>query len=64
MILSANKTVGFDPAIKEHREAVRMFMQRNAWVDSPLRFSFDPAYNSIVEQVQAKLLVWYMQNDK
>ena len=63
MILQHSKTVKFDPANKKHREAVRAFLRRNAWIDSPIRFSHDPAYGSIADQVRAKLLAWYVQRE-
>ena len=64
MLLKPTDTVSFDPSNKEHRTAVRLFMKRKAWVDSPLRFSPDPAYNSsVAEQVQTKLLQWYLDQE-
>lgn len=53
----------FDPSKKEHRAAVRSFMVRKAWVDSPIRFAYDPAYGSVSDQVQIKLLQWYMDKE-
>lgn len=63
MLLKRVQTVEFDPSKKSHREAVRAFSVRNAWSDSPLRFSHDPTYGCIAEQVQAKLLKWYMAKE-
>ena len=64
MLLKPTDTVVFDPSNKEHRAAVRLFMRRKAWVDSPMRFSPDPAYNSsVAEQVQTKLLQWYLDQE-
>ena len=64
MLLQMPKTIKFDPSLKEHRAAVRAFMKRRAWMDSPIRFSHDPAYGSVVEQVQVKLLQWYMEQEE
>jgi hypothetical protein len=65
MLLQKPNTVKFDPANKAHRAAVRAFMVRRAWGDSHIRFTHDPAYGSVVEQVQVKLLNWFMaQEDK
>ena len=64
MLLSRQATVDFDPNDKEHRAAARAFMRRQAWVDSPLRFTHDPAYGSIAEQVKTKLLVWYIEQEE
>jgi len=63
MILQKSKTVDFDPSSKLHRASVVAFMRRNAWVDSPLRFTDDPEYGSVPEQVQTKLLRWYMDKE-
>jgi len=63
MILKHLATVTFDPSNKEHRAAVRAFMKRRAWADSPLRFTHDPTYGSVAEQVQTKLLLWYMEQE-
>lgn len=64
MILQRQEIIEFDPANKEHRAAVRAFMRRRAWVDSPLRFAYDPSYGSVAEQVQAKLLEWYIAQEE
>ena len=63
-MLKRVETVDFDPTNKEHRAAVRSFMKRKAWVDSSIRFSNDPAFSSIVDQVQTKLLQWYMDKEE
>lgn len=63
MLLTLPATVEFDPSKKAHRDAVRAFMVRHAWVDSPIRFAYDPAYGSIAAQVQTKLLQWYMDKE-
>jgi len=63
MLLTLPATVEFDPSKKAHRDAVRAFMRRQAWVDSPIRFAYDPAYGSIATQVQTKLLAWYMNKE-
>lgn len=62
MILKTPSSVNFDPSNYDHRIAVRAFMKRRAWADANIRFSHDPAYSNIVEQVQTKLLEWYMEN--
>ncbi len=64
MLLKRPDTVSFDPANKEHRAAVRAFLKRGAWIDSPLRFNHDPAYGSVAEQVQNKLLHWYVAQEE
>lgn len=64
MILQRQEIIEFDPSNREHRAAVRAFMRRRAWVDSPLRFAYDPAYGSVAEQVQAKLLDWYIAQEE
>jgi hypothetical protein len=63
MYLKSPEQVEFDPANREHRAAARAFMKRKAWVDSPIRFAHDPNYGSIAEQVQAKLLDWYIKQE-
>jgi len=63
-MLKRTDTVVFDPSIAEHRKAVRGFMKRNAWVDSPLRFKHDPAYGNVANQVQIKLLQWYLDQEE
>lgn len=63
MLLNKIATVEFDPSNKEHRAAVHSFMKRQAWVDSPIRFSYDPKYGSIAAQVRAKLFDWYVSQD-
>jgi hypothetical protein len=39
-------------------------MRRRAWGDSPLRFNHDPQYGSVADQVEKKLLVYYLSKDK
>jgi len=63
MLLKRQETVVFDPTNKEHRAAVRAFLKRKAWVDSPIRFAHDPIYGSVADQVQAKLLQWYADQE-
>jgi hypothetical protein len=60
MFLRHTPVVEFDPSNKEHRAAVRAFMKRKAWADVELRFAYDPAYGSIAQQVQTRLLEWYI----
>jgi hypothetical protein len=57
-------TVVFDPNIAEHRLAVRAFMKRSSWGDSPIKFKHDPVYGSVANQVQVKLLRWYLDRDE
>ena len=66
MILQKHETVNFDPTKREHRAAVRAFLKRRAWSDSPIRFSYDPNYGngSVADQVQSKLLDWYLSREK
>lgn len=64
MLLKRQETVEFNPANKEHRAAVRAFLKRKAWADSPIRFAHDPAYGSVADQVQAKLLQWYVVQEE
>jgi hypothetical protein len=64
MLLNRQETTVFDPSNKEHRAAVRAFMKRLAWADSPIRFGHDPRYGSVAEQVRDKLLIWYMEQDE
>lgn len=63
MLQSKVNTVTFDPAKLEHRIAVASFMKRNAWGDSKFRFSHDPAFGSVADQVKVKMLHWYIQQD-
>lgn len=63
MIIERQKTVTFDPADKKHRDAFHKFLKRRAWVDSPLRFTYDPAYGSVVDQVSEKLVTWYLEKE-
>jgi hypothetical protein len=64
MLLKQPATVEFDPALKEHRAAVHAFLKRRAWSDSPIRFSHDPEYGNVADQVQAKLLRWYVSQEE
>lgn len=64
MILQRTKTIDFDPSNKAHRTAVRAFMKRNAWADAGIRFTHDPEYGSVADQVRAKLLKWYMAQEE
>ena len=64
MYLNKPATVDFDPNKKDHRAAFRAFMKRKAWTDCPMRFTHDPGYGSIAEQVQAKMLDWYIAQDE
>ena len=60
MRLRQPEIVDFDPSLKSHRVAVRAFLKRYAWGDTPLRFAHDPAYGSVADQVKEKLLNWYI----
>lgn len=64
MPLQRTKTVKFDPANKEHRDAVRAFMKRRAWSDTNFRFSHEPEYGSIVDQVMEKLTNWFLEQEE
>lgn len=64
MLLKRRETVDFDPTKKEHRAAAAAFMRRRAWNDSPIRFSYDPNFGSVAEQVEKKLLSYYLAKDK
>ena len=64
MYLNKPATVDFDPNKKDHRAAFRAFMKRKAWTDCSMRFTHDPGYGSIAEQVQAKMLHWYIAQDE
>jgi len=64
MLLKRQALIEFDPSNKEHRAAVRAFLKRKAWSDSPLRFSHDPTFGSVADQVQAKLLHWYVDQEE
>jgi hypothetical protein len=61
--LKKPETVGFNPSNKSHRVAVRLYMKRKAWGDSPLRFAHDPAFSNVVDQVQTKLLQWFLDQE-
>lgn len=63
-ILRKTETVVFDPTNKAHRAAVRAFLKRKAWVDSPLRFAHDSDFGSVADQVQRKLLDWYVLQEE
>ena len=63
MLLKKITTVDFDASNPEHRIAVASFMKRTAWGDSKFRFSHDPAYGSVADQVKVKMLHWYIQQD-
>lgn len=64
MLLKRRDTVDFDPSKKEHRAAAAAFLRRRAWADSPLRFNHDPAFGSVADQVEKKLLMWYLNKEK
>ncbi len=64
MYLPKPETVAFDPNNKVHRAAARAFLKRKAWMDSPIRFTHDPGYGSVSEQVQSKLLDWYVAQEE
>lgn len=64
MYLTKPAIIEFDASNKEHRRAARAFLKRKAWVDCPMRFAHDPEYGSVAEQIQAKLLVWYVAQEE
>ena len=66
MLLKKTELVDFDPSKKEHRAAVKAFLKRTAWGDSPVRFKHDPEYSaaSVADQVQSKLLQYYLSKEK
>jgi hypothetical protein len=63
MILQKQNTVAFDPSNPRHRIAVASFMKRTAWADSDFRFTHDPAFGSVADQVKVKMLHWYIAQD-
>lgn len=63
MLLKRIHVVDFDPSMRAHRAAVRAFLKRRCWGDSPMRFSHDPAFGSVADQVQARLLEWYVARE-
>lgn len=63
MLLRAPSRVNFDPALKEHRIAAAAFMQRNAWGDTNYKFTHDPEFSNVADQVRVKMLRWYMAQD-
>ncbi len=64
MPLEKQNTVKFDPSKKAHRESAAAFMRRRSWSDSPIRFSHDPVYGCVADQIEKKLLNYYMSKDK
>lgn len=64
MALQKQKSVVFDPSEKSHRDAVKAFLKRRAWSDSPIRFLAASPYGSIADQVTAQLLFWYMEQEE
>ena len=63
MILKKTPTVDFDPTNAEHRAAVAAFMKRTAWCDAKFRFTYDPEFGSVADQVKARMLAWYIAQD-
>ena len=63
MYLKGPEVVQFDPNKKEHRKAVVDFRKRRAWGDTKIRFAYDPAYGSVANQVESKLLEWYIKKE-
>ncbi len=63
MLLQRQALIDFDPSNKEHRAAVRAFLKRKAWSDSPIRFAQDPSFGSVADAVQTKLLQWYLDHE-
>ena len=64
MLLKRRETIVFNPSDREHRAAVRAFLKRMAWADSPLRFSYNSAFGSVAEKVQTRLLQWYLDQEE
>ena len=64
MPLEKQNTVKFDPSKKAHRESAAAFMRRRSWGDAPIRFSHDPAFGCVADQIEKKLLTYYMSKDK
>jgi hypothetical protein len=63
MILCHQETIKFDASNKEHRDAVRCFMKRFAWADSPIRFAPSPVYSNLVHEIREEMLQWYMAQE-
>ena len=64
MYLKRPEIVQFDASNKHHRAAARAFLRRKAWVDCPLRFAHDTGYGSVSEQIQTKMLEWYVAQEE
>ena len=63
MLLKVRDKVKFDPSNREHRNAIKAFLKRNAWNDTEFRFSLEPEYHNLIDMCQSMLLDWYLSND-
>ena len=63
MTINTPPTVAFDPANQQHRMAVGRFMKRYSWADAGIRFSYEPEYNNLVDQIKDRLLKHYLQQE-
>jgi len=64
MLLKNPVTIVFDPSNKVHRAAVHALLKRKTWAETSLRFKHDPEYGSVADQVRAKLLLWYVEQEE
>jgi hypothetical protein len=51
----------FDPSLKDHREALKVFLTTNKWVK---HFISDPNVHNLPYRLMVQTLLWYMQKDK
>lgn len=63
MTINTTPAVDFNPQDPTHRMAVARFMKRYAWNDAGIRFTHDPEYGNLVDQVKDKLLKFYLAQE-
>lgn len=56
-------TVVFNPAIKEHRNAVGIFQRRGGWGQVPFKFLLEPPYQDVPSMINSKLMAFYLHNE-
>jgi hypothetical protein len=56
-------TVVFNPAIKEHRNAVSVFQRRGGWGQVPFKFLLEPPYQDVPSMINSKLMAFYLVSE-
>ena len=60
----ARQIVMFDPSNKMHRQYFTAFIVSGSWRNCPVRFAVEEGDGMLMGQLQRKMLLWYIDQEK